>query len=177
VIFDRYDVAVVPFPFHEIPVRKRRPCIILSGRRFNEANGWTVMAMITTAKQTSWPSDVLIADLGAAGLQQPCVVRWRLQELPRREVQERVEQVAGERDVGPDAKEVRRDPGLRQDLRWDAVEVGSGLERGQQHHDVGEREHHDEQSAEQAERPCDQPRPMRAQSLWHHSSFLMTSDT
>jgi mRNA interferase MazF len=95
VIFDRYDVAVVPFPFHEIPVRKRRPCIILSGRRFNEANGWTVMAMITTAKQTSWPSDVLIADLGAAGLQQPCVVRWRLQTMPNESFVRQIGQLAG----------------------------------------------------------------------------------
>jgi mRNA interferase MazF len=82
VIFDRYEIAVVPFPFQEIPVRKRRPVVILSGNRFNETNGWTVVAMITTAKETSWPSDVLIQDLDSAGLHHPCVIRPRLQTMP-----------------------------------------------------------------------------------------------
>ena len=35
-ICDRYDVVVVPFPFDEIPVRKRRPVLVFSGRSFNE---------------------------------------------------------------------------------------------------------------------------------------------
>lgn len=81
-ICDRYDLAVVPFPFQEIPVRKRRPVVVLSGRQFNEANGWTVVAMVTTAKELSWPSDVVIKDLEAAGLRAPCVIRPRLQTMP-----------------------------------------------------------------------------------------------
>ena len=81
-ICERYDLAVVPVPFHEIPVRKRRPVVILSGRQFNEANGWTVVAMVTTAKELSWSSDVVIRDLEAAGLRVPCVVRPRLQTMP-----------------------------------------------------------------------------------------------
>lgn len=68
VICDRYDLAVVPFPFHEIPVRKRRPVVVLSGRQFNEANGWTVVAMVTTAKETAWTADIAIMDLQSAGL-------------------------------------------------------------------------------------------------------------
>jgi mRNA interferase MazF len=82
VICERYDVAVVPFPFHEIPVRKRRPVVILSGSKFNEANGWTVVAMVTTAKEMSWPSDVELKDLETAGLKVPCVVRPRFQTMP-----------------------------------------------------------------------------------------------
>jgi mRNA interferase MazF len=82
VICDRYDLVVVPFPFHEIPVRKRRPVVILSGRQFNETNGWTVIAMVTTAKELSWPSDVVVRDLEAAGLRVPCVIRPRLQTMP-----------------------------------------------------------------------------------------------
>jgi mRNA interferase MazF len=81
-ICERYDVVVVPFPFHEIPVRKRRPVVVLSGDKFNRANGWTVVAMVTTAKETSWPSDVLIKGLQAAGLMVPCVVRPRFQTMP-----------------------------------------------------------------------------------------------
>jgi mRNA interferase MazF len=82
VICERHDVVVVPFPFHEKFVRKRRPALVLSGKNFNEGNGWTLFAMITTAKQTAWPSDIAISELEAAGLPLPCVIRMRLQTLP-----------------------------------------------------------------------------------------------
>jgi len=82
VICERHQVVVVPFPFHEIAVSKRRPVLVLSGREFNETNGQTVVAMITTAKKTNWPSDTLVEDLDAAGLRTPCLVRLRLQTLP-----------------------------------------------------------------------------------------------
>ncbi|MGE3363017.1 MAG: type II toxin-antitoxin system PemK/MazF family toxin [Rhizobiaceae bacterium] len=81
-ISDRYDVVVVPFPFDDIPVRKRRPVLILSGRQFNQANNHSIVAMITTAKETNWPSDVQIEDRTTAGLLVPCVVRFRLQTMP-----------------------------------------------------------------------------------------------
>ncbi len=81
-ICERYDVVVVPFPFTEIPVRKRRPVLVFSGSRFNSDNGHSLVAMITTAKGTSWPSDVTIEDLQAAGLFHPCVMRLRFQTMP-----------------------------------------------------------------------------------------------
>ena len=81
-ICDRYDVAVIPFPFAEIPVLKRRPSVVLSGRAFNLANNSTLVAMITSTTQTSWPSDVLLQDLEAAGLWLQCLVRWRLTTVP-----------------------------------------------------------------------------------------------
>lgn len=81
-ICDRHDVVVVPYPFHEINVRKRRPVVVHSSRRFNELNGWTVVAMVTTAKRSAWPSDIVISDLESAGLKTPCVMRLRFQTLP-----------------------------------------------------------------------------------------------
>ena len=81
-ICDRYDVVVVPFPFDEIPVRKKRPVVVISGRSFNEMNNHTVVAMITTAKETNWPSDISISDLQSAGLKLPCVARLRFQTMP-----------------------------------------------------------------------------------------------
>lgn len=81
-IFDRFDTAVVPFPFAEQAVLKRRPVVVLSSKAFNSANDATLVAMITTAKSTSWPSDVVLTDLDAAGLSTPCILRWRLTTLP-----------------------------------------------------------------------------------------------
>lgn len=77
-ICDFGDVAVVPFPFTDIAVTKYRPALVLSNHFFNEANGSTVLAMITSAKRSVWPSDVEIADGDSAGLSAPSIVRWKV---------------------------------------------------------------------------------------------------
>lgn len=81
-IFDRFETAVVPFPFSDIPVQKRRPALVLSSREFNEESGQTIMAMITTAKDSAWPSDISISDIESAGLVADCVIRWKVMTLP-----------------------------------------------------------------------------------------------
>jgi mRNA interferase MazF len=82
VICDRFETVVVPFPFAEQPVLKRRPVVVVSSRAFNAANDATLVVMITTAKATPWPSDIALADLATAGLQTPCILRMRLVTLP-----------------------------------------------------------------------------------------------
>ena len=81
-ICDRFDTAVIPFPFAEKPIIKRRPAVVLSGRAFNAANGSTLMGMITTTKVTDWPSDLDISDLLAAGLTVACLIRMRMTTIP-----------------------------------------------------------------------------------------------
>ena len=81
-IFDRFDTAVVPFPLAEQAVLKRRPVVVMSSRALNAANGATLVAMLTTAKASVWASDIVLDDLAAAGLQTPCILRWRLTTLP-----------------------------------------------------------------------------------------------
>ena len=81
-ICDRYEVVVIPFPFVEIPVLKRRPSVVLSGRAFNDVNCATLVAMITSSKGPAWPSDIILNDLDSAGLHIACYVRWRLTTIP-----------------------------------------------------------------------------------------------
>lgn len=52
-----------------------------------ELTAHSVMAMITSASNPSWPLDVSIVDLKAAGLPQPSVVRMKLFTLDHRLVQ------------------------------------------------------------------------------------------
>jgi mRNA interferase MazF len=82
VICERFETVVVPFPFAEQPILKRRPTVVVSSRSFNAANGSSLVAMVTTAKSVRWPSDILLSDLKAAGLQTPCILRMRLVTLP-----------------------------------------------------------------------------------------------
>lgn len=81
-ICDAGDVVVVPFPFLERPVSKRRPALVLSASKFNEANLHAIFAMITTGAHSSWPSDCKIGDLASAGLGHASVVRMKLFTLP-----------------------------------------------------------------------------------------------
>ena len=81
-ICDFGDVVVVPFPFVDLAAEKRRPSVILSNTAFNESHGHSICAMITTAGRSKWPTDIIIEGLKSAGLNRPCVVRWKLFTLP-----------------------------------------------------------------------------------------------
>lgn len=76
-ICNRLDVVLVPFPFMDLPVTKRRPALVLSGADFNADNGHSVLAMITTAKGSAWPSDYRLKNPREAGLVEDCYVRWK----------------------------------------------------------------------------------------------------
>jgi mRNA interferase MazF len=89
-ICERFDVAVVPFPFADRAKSKPRPALIASNAAFNRAHGHSILAMITTARATRWPSDHQIIDLEAAGLGAPSVVRCKLFTLDNRLVARRI---------------------------------------------------------------------------------------
>ena len=78
-IFDAFDVVVVPFPFTDKATTRRRPALVLSNARvFNQPVGQAVMAMITSARNSDWPLDTEIRDLEAAGLPSPSIIRMKL---------------------------------------------------------------------------------------------------
>jgi mRNA interferase MazF len=81
-ICDHLDVALVPFPFMDMPVSKTRPALIISSKNFNSKNGHSIFAMITTAKSSTWPSDYLLIAPLEAGLKKNCYVRWKTFTLP-----------------------------------------------------------------------------------------------
>lgn len=76
--FERFDVVIVPFPFTDREATLRRPAVILSDRAdFGKATGQSLMAMVTRAKKSTWPFDLPLSDLGAAGLSLGCSVRMK----------------------------------------------------------------------------------------------------
>ena len=86
--FDQWDVVVVPFPFTDRPVRRRRPAVVVSQRDpLGAVVGHSVLAMVTSAEHASWPLDVPVSDLAAAGLPAPSVVRMKLFTLDDRLVE------------------------------------------------------------------------------------------
>ncbi|MGH6945185.1 MAG: type II toxin-antitoxin system PemK/MazF family toxin [Geminicoccaceae bacterium] len=97
-IFEQFEIAVVPFPFVDAPRTKPRPALVLSVGQFNRENGHTLLAMITSAKHTRWPSDYAIRDLAPTGLRVACVVRWKLFTLDNRLMRPRIGHL-GNRDA------------------------------------------------------------------------------
>ncbi len=76
--YDRFDLILVLFPFTEKRGQKQRPAIVLSDRAFNDLHRHAVVAMVTTASNTRWPSDLPIRGFIEAGLHTPSVVRAKL---------------------------------------------------------------------------------------------------
>jgi mRNA interferase MazF len=64
----------VPFPYADRLAEKRRPALVISNRKL-ALHGLVWVAMITSADNEAWSSDVAITDLKRAGLPAPSVVR------------------------------------------------------------------------------------------------------
>jgi mRNA interferase MazF len=73
--FETWDIVRVPFPYTDRPVRQRRPALIIAAGELESAHGLLWLAMITSAENRTWPGDVPIGDLVAAGLPAPSIVR------------------------------------------------------------------------------------------------------
>jgi len=103
VICDFGDVIIVPFPFVERPINKRRPALVLTSEAFNDSNGQSVLLMITTGAGSTWPSDIEIGDRRSAGLLHRCLIRWKAFTLPNDAIVQRIGQLSE-----PDLEAVRR---------------------------------------------------------------------
>ena len=73
--FEPWDVVKIPFPYHTRPALEYRPVLVIAAGRLEATHGLLWVAMVTSANNASWPSDVPITDLRSAGLPAPSVVR------------------------------------------------------------------------------------------------------
>jgi len=85
VTFDAFDVVVVPFPFTDQPVTRKRPAVVLSDRQsYGDTTGHCVIAMVTAATRSDWPFDRPISRPREAGLRKPSVLRMKLFTIDQR---------------------------------------------------------------------------------------------
>jgi len=82
--FEAGDIICVPFPFTDRAAHKRRPALVLSVKNFNSQHMHLILAMVTSADNPPWPSDVSITDQTQAGLPSSSVVRMKLFTLDER---------------------------------------------------------------------------------------------
>jgi mRNA interferase MazF len=84
-IYNQFDVVVVPFPFVDSNIQKRRPALVLSSYEyFNKKTQHSIMAMITSGRNSEWPGDIEITDLSSAGLPKASIIRMKFFTIDHR---------------------------------------------------------------------------------------------
>src|ERR1700722_12973998 len=73
--YARWDVVRGPFPFTEGMGDKRRPALIVNGRKLARSHNLYWLVMITSVIKPAWTGDILISDLASAGLSIPSIIR------------------------------------------------------------------------------------------------------
>lgn len=75
VIYSRWDVVAVDFPFVEGMEAKRRPALVVSAPRLHDAHRLYWLAMISSADAGTRVDDILVTDPEKAGLPVTCAIR------------------------------------------------------------------------------------------------------
>lgn len=98
VIYSPWSIVTVPFPFTDKDKSKKRPSLVISTSSFATNHQHLILLMITSSKNSLWPSDMAITDLANAGLPVPCVVRFKAFTLDSKLILSKIgELVAGDR--------------------------------------------------------------------------------
>ncbi len=84
-IYEPFDVIVVPFPFTDSLKTKKRPALVLSQKTdFGVKIEQSVLAMITSQKNDPWPLDIAVKNEKQSGLTAPSVIRMKIFTLDNR---------------------------------------------------------------------------------------------
>ncbi len=83
-IYNQFDIVLVPFPFTDNNVSKKRPALVLSNQNYQIKTNHLILAMITSAKNSRWENDFPIKALESTGLNTNCVIRYKIFSLDER---------------------------------------------------------------------------------------------
>ena len=83
-IYSKYDVVKVPFPFTDKSSTKRRPALVISSEKYQNNFKHCVLCMITTAKHSEWIDDIIIQNIHTVGLSTPSKIRFKIFSLDER---------------------------------------------------------------------------------------------
>ena len=83
-IYKPYTIVAVPFPFTDKDYTKKRPALIISQEEHQKYTHHCVLAMITSAKQSQWKTDIIIQDTEFTGLPGLSIIRSKLFTLDER---------------------------------------------------------------------------------------------
>ena len=80
-IYNKFDIIKVNFPFTDKAAAKKRPALVISSSEYQVNYNHCILAMITSTKHTSWQDDIIIMNLESAGLSSPSKIRLKIFSL------------------------------------------------------------------------------------------------
>lgn len=89
-IYNQFDIVLMPFPFTDKNISKKRPALVLNNRNYQTKTNHLILAMITSAKNSRWDNDFEIKEIETTGLKTSCVVRYKIFSLDERIILKKV---------------------------------------------------------------------------------------
>lgn len=80
-IYNKYDIVKVPFPFTDKHSTKRRPALVISSEKYQSNFKHCILSMITTAKHSNWIDDIIIQEMNTTGLSTTSKIRFKIFSL------------------------------------------------------------------------------------------------
>lgn len=80
-IYNKYDIVKVPFPFTDKNSSKKRPALVISSEKYQSNFKHLILCMITTAKHSDWLYDIIIQELAMSVLSVPSKIRLKIFSL------------------------------------------------------------------------------------------------
>ena len=80
-IYSKFDVVKISFPFTDKISVKRRPALVISSSDYQVNHNHCILAMITSAKQSNWIDDIDITNIIIAGIPSPSKIRFKIFSL------------------------------------------------------------------------------------------------
>lgn len=90
VIYNKFDIITVPFPFTDRDKKKLRPALVISNTEYQEINKHIVLLMVTSAKHSTWKYDIPITYLENAGLKAASVIRFKMFSIDERVIVKKI---------------------------------------------------------------------------------------
>lgn len=95
-IYNKFDVVAVDFPFIDKPViTKVRPAVIISSDNYNKNTGFIVVAMITSAKNSNLWNDIKISNFKDLGLDHISFIRMKFANITRETILHKLGHLSG----------------------------------------------------------------------------------
>ena len=79
-IYNKFDIVKIPFPFTDKASIKRQPVLIISSSDYQINHNHCILSMITSAKQSDWV-EINITDISIAGISFPYKIRFKIFSL------------------------------------------------------------------------------------------------
>ncbi len=90
VIYNKFDLVTVPFPFTDRENNKLRPAVVISNKEYQEANKHIILLMVTSAKHSTWKYDIPITCLEKTGLKAASVIRFKMFSIDKRIIAKKI---------------------------------------------------------------------------------------